>query len=100
LKSLIPWHIFIKALKDLSPVTIDRWLQRWGFTDAGVVLLEPERSSLDASQTENSDGRREIVSSGHLSVIPATQLAISLLDIESNLKVTNPRQRGQLLRDL
>lgn len=97
---MIPWHIFIEALKDQSLATIDRWLQRWRFTDAGVVLVEPERSSSDTSQSDNGNGQRETVSGGHRSAKPITQPGNFLSKIESILKSADPHLGGQLLREL
>jgi hypothetical protein len=100
LKLLIPWHVFIDALKDQSPVTIDRWLQRWRFTDAGVVLLEPEQLSFDPTQSANADSHAETDTSGPRSVVLVTHARKLLSDIERDLKVTRPHLGGQLLRDL
>jgi hypothetical protein len=41
-KSLIPWHVFLAAIAGEEPGTIESWLDRWGFTDDGVVLIGME----------------------------------------------------------
>lgn len=39
--SVIPWHVFIDALKKQQPSTIELWLRRWLFTNEGVILANP-----------------------------------------------------------
>jgi len=36
--SVIPWHVFLDALKKQQPTTIELWLRRWLFTNEGVIL--------------------------------------------------------------
>lgn len=48
--SLIPWHVFREALESQEAEVLDHWLDRWGFTNDGVVLIgadirsQPQRS--------------------------------------------------------
>lgn len=55
-KSLIPWHIFRDALEGQEPEVLEHWLDRWGFTNDGVVLIgvgtrsEPQVPSFDRGQ--------------------------------------------------
>ena len=52
-KSIIPWQVFLDALKAQSASYRKAWLRRWRFTDSGVVLVEageiaaPEPSCVD-----------------------------------------------------
>jgi len=39
--SLIPWFVFLDALKKQSPATLEVWLRRWLFTNEGVF---PDRA--------------------------------------------------------
>ena len=34
---LIPWHVFLEALKNQKPATLERWLRGWCFADEGVI---------------------------------------------------------------
>jgi hypothetical protein len=36
--SMIPWNIFLDALKSQSPETIETWLRHWLFTNEGVIV--------------------------------------------------------------
>jgi hypothetical protein len=36
--SIIPWHVFLDALKKQQPGTLELWLRRWLFTNEGVIL--------------------------------------------------------------
>jgi hypothetical protein len=36
--SVIPWHVFLDALKKQQPSTLEIWLGRWLFTNEGVLL--------------------------------------------------------------
>jgi hypothetical protein len=38
-RSLIPWHIFRDALESQNGESLQDWLERWGFTNDGVVLI-------------------------------------------------------------
>lgn len=40
--TLIPWRVFLDALKEQSPRTREIWLRRWFFSDAGVIIAPPE----------------------------------------------------------
>ena len=44
-KSLIPWHVFRAAIAGQEPGIVESWLDRWGFTDDGVVLIGMEPHS-------------------------------------------------------
>ena len=37
--SVIPWHVFLDALKQQQPTTLEIWLRRWWFTNEGVILV-------------------------------------------------------------
>lgn len=43
--SLIPWRMFLDALKKQTPSTRKTWLRRWLFTDEGVIIATPEKVS-------------------------------------------------------
>lgn len=45
MKATIPWHVFLDALETQGPAIIGQWLERWRFTDSGVLLLEPKPPS-------------------------------------------------------
>jgi hypothetical protein len=36
---LIPWRAFFKALQKQNSLTLQAWLRRWTFTDAGPALI-------------------------------------------------------------
>jgi hypothetical protein len=44
-KSLIPWHVFLDAIAAQAPGLLESWLNRWGFTNDGVVLISVETHS-------------------------------------------------------
>ncbi len=64
-RPLIPWHIFRDALAEQDPALLDSWLDRWGFTDDGVVLIGSEmRSHALARPLRNTEhGRSDIAPS-------------------------------------
>lgn len=39
--SLIPWHVFLDALKKQQSSTVELWLRRWLFTTEGVIQADP-----------------------------------------------------------
>jgi len=39
--SLIPWQVFLDALKKQQPSTVELWLGRWLFTNEGVIQADP-----------------------------------------------------------
>jgi hypothetical protein len=41
--SLIPWHVFIEALKKQQPALLELWLSRWLFTNDGVLISRARR---------------------------------------------------------
>jgi len=43
--SLIPWQVFLEALKMQKPTTREIWFRRWLFTDEGVIIAAPEKYS-------------------------------------------------------
>ena len=43
--SLIPWQVFLDALKKQNPRTRDTWLRRWVFIDEGVIIAPQEKYS-------------------------------------------------------
>jgi hypothetical protein len=44
-KSLIPWHIFRDALESQDADALEHWLDHWGFTNDGVVLISMDTRS-------------------------------------------------------
>ena len=40
--SIIPWHVFREALEWQESGSVENWLERWGFTNDGVVLINGE----------------------------------------------------------
>jgi len=42
--SLIPWHVFVEALRQQQPGAIESWLRRWLFTNEGVFLSATKKS--------------------------------------------------------
>ena len=38
-KSIVPWHVFLEALQGQNPDGLEHWLDRWGFTNDGAVLI-------------------------------------------------------------
>lgn len=38
--SVIPWQVFLDALRKQKPSTVDIWLRRWLFTNEGVILAD------------------------------------------------------------
>jgi len=39
---LIPWNVFLDALKKQQPGTLELWLRRWLFTNEGVIVGDQE----------------------------------------------------------
>lgn len=37
---VIPWNVFLDALKKQQPGTLELWLRRWLFTNEGVVAAD------------------------------------------------------------
>jgi len=37
---LIPWNVFLDALKKQQPGTLELWLRRWLFTNEGVIVAD------------------------------------------------------------
>jgi hypothetical protein len=35
-RSVIPWHVFVEAVKNQDPAASEAWLERWRFEDSGV----------------------------------------------------------------
>ena len=50
---MIPWHVFLAALKAQSPRDLEEWLPRWRFYDEGVALLSRLPQQQESSLTEN-----------------------------------------------
>lgn len=46
--SIIPWRVFLEALKDQQRSVVEMWLGRWRFTNDGV--LPPDPSSARATE--------------------------------------------------
>lgn len=44
-RPLIPWHVFREAIAAQDSALLTSWLDRWGFTDDGVVLIGAETYS-------------------------------------------------------
>jgi hypothetical protein len=38
--SIIPWNVFLDALKKQQPGTLELWLRRWLFTNEGVIVAD------------------------------------------------------------
>jgi hypothetical protein len=38
--SLIPWHVFLEALKKQQANNLETWLRRWLFTNEGVIVSD------------------------------------------------------------
>jgi len=63
-KLLIPLHVFREAIAGQDPMLLESWLDRWGFTDDGVVLISAGRHSLmSALQLRGSDRRSDVAPS-------------------------------------
>jgi hypothetical protein len=60
-RPLIPWHIFRESIAEQDPGLLELWLDRWGFTDEGVVLIgagmhaEAPKLPLPAPEDRRSD---------------------------------------------
>jgi hypothetical protein len=39
---LIPWNVFLDALKKQQPGTLELWLRRWLFTNEGVIVADQQ----------------------------------------------------------
>ncbi len=60
-KPLIPWHVFREAIAGQDPMLLESWLDRWGFTDDGVVLIGAGKySPVSALQLRGSDRRSDV----------------------------------------
>ena len=46
-KSIIPWHVFRDAIETPNPHSLNLWLQRWRFMDAGVLLSDSNIPALE-----------------------------------------------------
>jgi hypothetical protein len=40
--SLIPWNVFLDALKKQRPGTLELWLRQWLFTNEGVIDVDEQ----------------------------------------------------------
>lgn len=38
--TLIPWHVFLDALKKQSSSNLEMWLRCWLFTNEGVIIAQ------------------------------------------------------------
>lgn len=38
--SMIPWNVFLDAMKSQQPETLESWLRRWLFTNEGVIITD------------------------------------------------------------
>jgi hypothetical protein len=41
--SVIPWHVFLDALKKQSPSTLESWLRHWLFTNEGAITAQARK---------------------------------------------------------
>ena len=41
--SVIPWHVFFKALKKQHPSALENWLRHWLFTNEGIIMSMARR---------------------------------------------------------
>ncbi len=41
--SVIPWHVFIDALKKQQPAVLEFWLKRWLFANDGVFISQARK---------------------------------------------------------
>lgn len=50
--SVMPWHVFWDAFEKQDSPPLDRWVQRWVFTDDGVSALvkTPSREGKESKQ--------------------------------------------------
>jgi hypothetical protein len=88
-KSTIPWHIFLAALTAQSPATICNWLQRWRFSNYGVLLAEPERSCMEPSCAAYGNGQEDMVSTTGRPSIARRQPAKVISITKVKLKAAN-----------
>ncbi len=62
-KTLIPWHVFHEAIAGQDPALLESWLNRWGFTNDGVVLIGARtHSQAPVLPLRDSENRRSGVS--------------------------------------
>jgi hypothetical protein len=41
--TVIPWRVFLDALKKQSPSNLEAWLRRWLFTNEGVIITQARK---------------------------------------------------------
>lgn len=51
--SLIPWHVFLYAVKEQPPSAMETWLRRWLFTNDGVIIAHPKDESARSLAARN-----------------------------------------------
>ena len=47
--SMIPWHVFLDALKIQNPAIVETWLRRWLFTNDGVLLTHAKKVNVSVA---------------------------------------------------
>jgi hypothetical protein len=62
-RSLIPWHVFREAIAGQEPATLESWLDRWGFTDNGVILIGAQTHSRAPALLESNNDRFDVAPS-------------------------------------
>jgi len=50
-KPIIPWQVYRDAIETLNPHSLNLWLQRWQYMDAGVTLFDRSISALELPPT-------------------------------------------------
>ena len=78
--SVIPWRVFIDALKIQKPVVSEKWLARWSFADGGVWAGNSMRAGRLRDLVFHEDNL-EISAKKHLS--PANQMVVLGCDARS-----------------
>jgi len=63
-QAIIPWHVFLEALKKLPKgKRRDEWLQRWLFSERGAVLAK-EQLKLEIPSHGASERQKEAAAKG------------------------------------
>jgi len=78
--SVIPWRVFINALKIQEPVVSEKWLARWSFADGGVWAGASNGAGRLRDLVLHEDNL-EISAKKHLS--PANQMVVLSCDARS-----------------
>ena len=78
--SVIPWRVFIDALKIQEPVASEKWLARWSFADGGVWAGTSNKAGRLRDLVLHEENL-EISAKDHLS--PANQMVVLGCDARS-----------------